>query len=96
MRELNSEQQADAERAEWVATRFKRFSLAFFAGFSLVGPVLLMTLVSSLRCSLSTTSVATLLFTLLITYFTKVGERDIVVIAAAYAAVLVRPAIIDL
>jgi hypothetical protein len=88
-RELNEEQKKAAERDEWLATRFKRFSLAFFAGISLIGPMLLMTLVSSLRCSLSTTSVATLLFALSVTYFTKVGERDIVVITAGYAAVLV-------
>lgn len=88
-RELNEEQKKAVERDEWLATRFKRFSLAFFAGISLIGPMLLMTLVSSLRCSLSTTSVATLLFALSITYFTHVGERDIVVITAAYAAVLV-------
>ena len=88
-RQLSEEQREAAERNEWLETRFKRFSLAFFAGISLVGPMLLMTLVSTLRCSLATTSVATLLFALAITYFTKVGERDIVVITAAYAAVLV-------
>jgi hypothetical protein len=88
-RELNEEQKKTAERDEWLATRFKRFSLAFFAGISLIGPMLLMTLVSSLSCSLSTTSVATLLFALTVTYIAKVGERDIVVITAGYAAVLV-------
>ncbi len=88
-RELNEQQKEAAERNEWLETRLKRFSLAFFAGISLIGPMLLMTLVSTLRCSLATTSVATLFFALSITYFTKVGERDIVVITAAYAAVLV-------
>lgn len=76
--ELSAQQKKKAERDEWLATRFKRFSLALFAGLALIGPMILMTLVGRLACSLATTSVATLFFALLITYFTQASDRDIV------------------
>ena len=88
-RELNEEQKRKAAQEEWLATRFRRISLACFAGIALIGPMILMTLVATLRCSLSTTAVATLLFALLMGYNTSISERDIVVVTAGYAAVLV-------
>ena len=88
-REMKEEQKKEAIRKEWLAVRFKRFSLAFFAGIALIGPMVLMTLVSSLKCSLATTSLATLLFALIVAYYTQVAERDIIIVVAGYAAVLV-------
>lgn len=76
--QLSAEQKKKAERDAWLASRFRRFSLALFAGIALIGPMLLMTLVRTLACSLTTVSIATLLFALLVTYFTQVSDRDIV------------------
>ena len=88
-RELNEEQKKKDAREEWLATRFRRMSLACFAGAALIGPMILMTLVATLRCDLSTTAIATFLFALLMGYNTSISERDIVVVTAGYAAVLV-------
>jgi len=88
-REWTEERRREVARKEWWENSSKRFSLAFFAGLAVIGPMVLMTLVPTLRCSLTTTSVATLLFALIVTYFTSITERDIVVVTAGYAAVLV-------
>ena len=87
--ELSFEAAQKAERDEKIANRFKRFSMAAFAGLGLVAPVLVMALVNKLACSLATASVATLLCALLIAQFTSISEQEIVLVTAGYAAVLV-------
>ena len=88
-RELGIEEARKAVRDEKIARRFKRFSLAAFSGLALIAPMLIMTLVNRLSCSLATTSIATLFFALLIAHFTSITEQDIVLVTAGYAAVLV-------
>jgi len=88
-RELTKKQKKEAIRKEWLETRFKRFSLALFAGIALVAPMVLMVLVPTLKCTLSTTSLSVLFFALTVTYFTNISDRDLVVVTAGYAAVLV-------
>ena len=86
---MDEEQKRKRVRDEWLAARFKRFLLAFYAVVALIAPMLLMSLVKTLTCSLATTSIATMLFAILITFIKAVNEGQIFGITAAYAAVLV-------
>ena len=63
--------------------------MAIVGGIALIGPMLVMALVPGIKCSLITTSLATVMFALFITYYTEIVDKDIVVATAGYAAVLV-------
>ena len=68
----------------------KRLRMALFGGFSLITPMLIMTLHSTKVTQLVTTSVFVLIVGLILACYMKdAREKDIWVVTAAYAAVLV-------
>ncbi|KAH8589755.1 hypothetical protein B0O99DRAFT_636160 [Bisporella sp. PMI_857] len=70
--------------------RFRRFWMSGFAGIALVGPMLLMVLHRDQTTALATTSVAVVLFTIIIAIAARTASPEVAVGAvAAYAAVLV-------
>lgn len=67
-----------------------RLVFALLGRISLIGPILIMTLHESTSTSLSTVSVATFIFALVMALFaTKVDRNDVLAATAAYAALLV-------
>ncbi|MCJ1231330.1 hypothetical protein MMC12_008007 [Toensbergia leucococca] len=91
-RRLDENERLEAAKAEETKAqfiRFKRFMMAIVGGIALIGPMLVMALVPGIKCSLITTSLATVMFALFITYYTEIVDKDIVVATAGYAAVLV-------
>lgn len=68
----------------------ERLFLGSFGGIMLIGPMLLMVLNYSRNTTLITTSVATVLFTLMLAVFAHgMAGKDVLAAVAAYAAVLV-------
>jgi len=68
----------------------ERFSMALFGGVALMGPVLIMTLRPGRDISLITTSIAIILFALMLAFWARsTSGKDILAATAAYAAVLV-------
>jgi len=77
------------ERAEKQGVT-ERFSMALFGGVALMGPVLIMTLRPGRNISLITTSIAIILFALMLAFWARnTSGKDILAATAAYAAVLV-------
>jgi hypothetical protein len=67
-----------------------RFFMALFAAVALIGPTLIMSLHASLNTSLITTSVATVLFGLVLAVSaTDSSGQDVLGATAAYCAVLI-------
>lgn len=67
-----------------------RLVFALLGRISLIGPILIMTLHESTSTSLSTVSVATFIFALVMALFaTKVDRNDVLAATATYAALLV-------
>lgn len=67
-----------------------RFSMALFGGVALITPVLIMALHPGLKVDLITTSVATVIFALIIAFGARdTGGKDVLAATAAYTAVLV-------
>ncbi|KAH8894400.1 hypothetical protein GQ53DRAFT_839979 [Thozetella sp. PMI_491] len=78
-----------SERAILDALR-SRFYMALFGSVSLISPMLIMSLVPGLKTSLITTSVATVIFALIVViYGTDASGKDVLAWTAAYTAVLV-------
>jgi hypothetical protein len=68
----------------------ERLILGIFGGIMLLGPMLLMVLNYNRNTTLITTSVATVLFTLVLATFARgMAGKDVLAAVAAYAAVLV-------
>nr|OQO26114.1 hypothetical protein B0A51_04508 [Rachicladosporium sp. CCFEE 5018] len=67
----------------------KKFYYALAGGLSLIVPMLIMRLVPGVTCSLVTTSVAVLLFAIIVARRSSLQPQEILGIVAAYAAVLV-------
>jgi hypothetical protein len=70
---------------------WKRFLIAMFGGVALVGPMLIMVLHKDLITTLTTVSVSIFLFAVILAVFSTESQNPetILVLAAAYAAVLV-------
>lgn len=83
-REEKRQKQAEAL---WATTR--RFGMAVAGGIALIIPVIIMTVYEGRVQSLVTTSVATFLFAIFVTWYSNANEKDIIAATAAYAAVLV-------
>lgn len=69
--------------------RSERFGMAIFGGVALIAPMLLMVLHRDRTTALTTTSVSTLLFAVIVANFTTSQPEAAVGAVAAYAAVLV-------
>lgn len=86
-RELNREIRLAQERRKAL---LERLWMGAFGGVALIGPMLLMVLHRGLNTSVITATVATGLFTIVISINAKdLGGKDILATVAAYAAVLV-------
>ena len=70
---------------DWLA----RFIVALLGGASLVVPMLIMSIKYSKTKSLVTTSVAVLLFAVIVSFGFRIDNKDTVTATAVYAAVLV-------
>ena len=78
------------ETTQIVKAAIIRFTMAFFGGVALVGPMLVMTLHKSRNTSLITTSISVLFFAMVVAYFArKASPQEVLAATAAYAAVLV-------
>lgn len=87
LRELDKQGRLARERK---SASLERLLLGGFGGLMLIGPMLLMVLKYSRNTTLITTSVATVLFTLVLATFARGMEgKDVLAAVAAYAAVLV-------
>lgn len=81
---------AGREGRERHRLKIERLVMGIFGGVALIGPVILMVLHSSTATSLITTSVATVLFAMVLAVFgNKFTGQDVLGVTAAYAAVLV-------
>ena len=92
LQDLNQKTQREEKRkmqAEAFWRSVRRFGMAIAGGMALIIPVIIMTLCEGLTESLVTTSVATILFAVFVTWYSNANEGDIVGATAAYAAVLV-------
>jgi VIT1/CCC1 family predicted Fe2+/Mn2+ transporter len=86
-RELDKQGREIRERHE---ARSLRLTMALFGGVALIAPMLIMSLHQSLKVALITTSVATVLFGIIIGFGAKDSSgKDVLGATAAYAAVLV-------
>lgn len=86
-RELDKQGREIRERHE---ARSLRLTMALFGGVALIAPMLIMSLHQSLKVALITTSVATILFGIIIGFGAKDSSgKDVLGATAAYAAVLV-------
>jgi VIT1/CCC1 family predicted Fe2+/Mn2+ transporter len=92
LQNLNQKTQKEEKRkmqAEAFWQTIRRFGMAVAGGIALIIPVVIMTLYEGLVQSLVTTSVATFLFAIFVTWYSNANEKDIIAATAAYAAVLV-------
>jgi len=86
-RELNREIRLERQKESAYS---ERLWMGIFGGVALIGPMLLMVLHRDRNTSVITTSVATLLFAVLLTRTARELEgKDVLAATAAYAAVLV-------
>jgi VIT1/CCC1 family predicted Fe2+/Mn2+ transporter len=86
-RELDKSRRLERERS---AGYVSRFSMAMFGGAALIIPMLIMALHPGLTLDLVTTSVATVVFGIIIALLgTDSSGKDVLTSTAAYAAVLV-------
>jgi hypothetical protein len=86
-RELNREIRLERQRKNAFS---ERLWMGGFGGIALIGPMLLMVLHRDLNTSITTASVATVLFALLLAVAGRnLGGNDVLAATAAYAAVLV-------
>jgi VIT1/CCC1 family predicted Fe2+/Mn2+ transporter len=67
----------------------RRTGFGILGGLFLVVPMLIMTLHQSRNTSLITVCISTLIFTIVVSVFSKAKEHEVIGIVAAYAAVLV-------
>jgi hypothetical protein len=77
------------KQVEAFKQKMRRFAMAVAGGIALIVPVVVMSCHQSLTWSLATTSIATVLFAIFITLYSRAEEKDILAATAAYAAVLV-------
>jgi hypothetical protein len=92
LQNLNQKTQLEEKRkkqAEAFWHTIRRFGMAVAGGIALIIPVVIMTLYEGLVQSLVTTSLATFLFAIFVTWYSNANEKDILAATAAYAAVLV-------
>jgi len=86
-RELNREIRLDREKQN---AFLERLWMGIFGGIALIGPMLLMVLHRDRNTSIITTSVATVIFAILLALAARgLGGKDVLAATAAYAAVLV-------
>jgi peptidoglycan/LPS O-acetylase OafA/YrhL len=86
-RELDKRRRLERERSVGYVSRF---SMAMFGGAALIIPMLIMALHPGLTIDLITTSVATVIFGIVIAIWgTDSSGKDVLASTAAYAAVLV-------
>jgi VIT1/CCC1 family predicted Fe2+/Mn2+ transporter len=85
-RELDKRRRLERER---LGTFMLRLRMGLFGGVALLVPIIIMALIPNLVIGLIVTSVATVLFSVVIvTYATDSSGKDVLASTAAYAAVL--------